>query len=171
MLTRAQKKKKEEFNRKLKLISKVFGGVLFAVLGLIYLYSSGNEDLTGSQGDTYGSSEVKSKTAMVTPEAVTGTSVPDKIDDSGNKEEVTGKEAQNVDDDGHAGRIDINSADVKELTRLNGIGEKRAKDIIEYREKNGPFKSIEDIMKVKGIKEGIFNKIRDYIYCGGNDGS
>ena len=171
MLTRAQKKKKEEFNRKLKLISKIFGGVLFAVLGLIYLYSSGNEDLTGSQGDTYGSSEVKSKTAMVTPEAVTGTSVPDKIDDSGNKEEVTGKEAQGMDNDGHEGKININSADVIELTKLNGIGEKRARDIIEYREKNGPFETIEDIMKVKGIKQGIFSKIKDNIYCGGNHGS
>ena len=39
MLTRAQKKKKEEFNRKLKLYGKIFGGILFAVLGLVYLYS------------------------------------------------------------------------------------------------------------------------------------
>ena len=54
MLTRAQKKKKEEFNRKLKLLAKIFGGILFAVLGLVYLNSSDNEDMTGSQGDIYG---------------------------------------------------------------------------------------------------------------------
>ncbi len=166
MLTRAQKKKKEEFNLKLKLYGKIFGGILFAVLGLVYLYSSENEDMTGNQGDNYGSKEIKNKTVMVTPEAVSGIDVYPEADHSGDKEEVTGKEAESIPDDGHAGRIDINSAGIKELTRLNGIGEKRAKDIIEYREKNGPFTRIEDIMKVKGIKDGIFNKIKDDIYCG-----
>ena len=171
MLTRAQKKKKEEFNRKLKLFVKIFGGIIFAVLGLIYLYSSGNEDLSESQGDTYGSTEVKSKTVMVTPEAVTGTYVFPESDKDADKEKVTREETQGMDHDGHEGRIDINSADVTELTMLNGIGEKRARDIIEYRENNGPFEKIEDIMKVKGIKQGIFSKIKDNIYCGGNHGS
>ena len=171
MLTRAQKKKKEEFNRKLKLFVKIFGGIIFAVLGLIYLYSSGNEEQSDSQGDTYGSAEVKSKTVMVTPEAVSGTEVFPESGDNADKEEVTGKEAQGMDNDGHEGKININSADVIELTKLNGIGEKRARDIIEYREKNGPFETIEDIMKVKGIKQGIFSKIKDNIYCGGNHGS
>ena len=166
MLTRAQKKKKEEFNRKLKLLAKIFGSILFAVLGLVYLNSSDNDDMTGSQGDIYGSKEIKNKTAFVTPEAVTGITVYPQADISGDKEKVTGEEAQSLDNDGHAGRIDINTAGIKELTGLNGIGEKRAKDIIEYREKNGPFNRIEDIMKVKGIKDGIFNKIRDDIYCG-----
>lgn len=166
MLTRAQKKKKEEFNRKLKLLAKIFGGILFAVLGLVYLNSSDNDDMTGSQGDIYGSKEIKNKTAFVTPEAVTGITVYPQADISGDKEKVTGEEAQSLDNDGHAGRVDINTAGIKELTGLNGIGEKRAKDIIEYREKNGPFNRIEDIMKVKGIKDGIFNKIRDDIYCG-----
>lgn len=166
MLTRAQKKKKEEFNRKLKVILKIFGGILFAVLGLVYLYSSDSEDMTGSQGDIYGSKKIENKTAFITPEAVTGTDVYHEADNNGDKEEVTGEEAESLGNDGHAGRVDINSAGIKELTGLNGIGEKRAKDIIEYREKNGPFKRIEDIMKVKGIKDGIFNKIKDDIYCG-----
>ena len=128
MLTRAQKKKKEEFNRKLKLLAKIFGGILFAVLGLVYLNSSDNEDMTGSQGDIYGSKEIKNKTVLVTPETDSGIDVYPEADHSGDKEEVTGKEAESIPDDGHAGRIDINSAGVKELTRLNGIGEKRAKD-------------------------------------------
>ena len=63
------------------------------------------------------------------------------------------------------GRLNINTAGRAELIKLNGIGEKRANDIIEYREKNGGFTRIEDIMKVKGIKQGIFSKIKDYIYC------
>ena len=166
MLTRAQKKKKEEFNRKLKLLTKIFGGILFAVLGLVYLNSSDNDDMTGSQGDIYGSKEIKNKTAFVTPEAVTGITVYPQADNSGDKEEVTGEKTESLGNDGHAGRVDINTAGIKELTGLNGIGEKRAKDIIEYREKNGPFTRIEDIMKIKGIKDGIFNKIRDDIYCG-----
>ena len=63
------------------------------------------------------------------------------------------------------GKLDINLATAEELCKLNGIGEKRAADIIEYRETNGNFKKIEDIMKVKGIKQGVFSKIKDYITC------
>ena len=62
------------------------------------------------------------------------------------------------------GRLNINYATVEELCKLNGIGEKRASDIVDYRETSGGFKKIEDIMKVKGIKQGVFSKIRDYIY-------
>ena len=46
---------------------------------------------------------------------------------------------------------------------LTGIGESRAADIIRYREENGRFQSVEDIMKVPGIKEGAFEKIKDNI--------
>ncbi len=59
--------------------------------------------------------------------------------------------------------IDINRAGVAELMTLNGIGEKKAMSIVEFRTKNGLFASIEDIMKVPGIKEGTFSKIRDMI--------
>ncbi len=64
------------------------------------------------------------------------------------------------------GRLNINVAGKTELMKLNGIGEKRAQDIIDYREKNGGFKSIEEIMKVKGIKQGIFSKLKDQICTG-----
>ena len=46
---------------------------------------------------------------------------------------------------------------------LSGIGEAKANDIINYRNNNGLFKSIEDIKKVNGIKDGTFNKIKDSI--------
>ncbi len=62
--------------------------------------------------------------------------------------------------------ININQAGVEELILLPGIGEAKAKKIIAYREKNGDFKSIEDIKKVSGIGEGIFNKIKDFITIG-----
>lgn len=61
------------------------------------------------------------------------------------------------------GKVNINTADINQLKTLPGIGEATAKDIIEYREKNGRFNKIEDIMKVPGIKEGRFNNIKDYI--------
>mgnify|MGYP004454824219 FL=1 len=59
--------------------------------------------------------------------------------------------------------ININTAGVDELTKLTGIGNKKALEIIEYRNKNGKFTNIEDIKKVKGIGEKSFNKIKDRI--------
>lgn len=64
------------------------------------------------------------------------------------------------------GKLDINTASAEELLRLPSIGEKRAADIIAYREKNGGFSRIEDIMKVSGIGEGTFEKIKEEIIVG-----
>lgn len=63
-------------------------------------------------------------------------------------------------------RININTADEVQLTTLTGIGATRAQAIIAYREENGPFAAIEDIMNVQGIKEGTFAKIKDEIVVG-----
>ncbi len=62
-----------------------------------------------------------------------------------------------------SGRVNINKAGAEELMTLTGIGEARAADIIRYREENGGFRTVEDIMKVPGIKEGAFEKIKDQI--------
>ena len=59
--------------------------------------------------------------------------------------------------------VNINSASLDELTTLTGIGEAKAKLIIEYRNKNGNFKNIEDIMNVKGIGQSLFDKIKNNI--------
>ncbi len=61
------------------------------------------------------------------------------------------------------GKVNINTADAAELMTLPGIGEAKAALIIEYREQNGRFGSIEDIMNISGIKEGMFNRIKDKI--------
>ena len=61
------------------------------------------------------------------------------------------------------GLININSATVAELITLNGIGESRAEAIIEFRRQNGPFTRIEDLMRVSGIGESIFNNLRERI--------
>ncbi len=60
--------------------------------------------------------------------------------------------------------IDINSADVETLCFLDGIGEKLAQSIVDYRDENGGFLNIEEIMNVYGIGENIFYSIRDNIY-------
>lgn len=59
-------------------------------------------------------------------------------------------------------RINLNTADVYELQRLPGIGEKRAQDIVAYREAHGPFRSVDDLDGVDGIGEGILKELRDY---------
>ncbi len=63
--------------------------------------------------------------------------------------------------------VDINSAGEDELMTLPGIGSARAQAIISYREANGPFGEISDIMQVSGIKEAAFEKIKDRIRTGG----
>lgn len=60
-------------------------------------------------------------------------------------------------------KISINNASVSELTKLSGIGESKAKAIVDYRNTNGKFNVLEDLMKVKGIGEKIFAKIKDNI--------
>ena len=59
--------------------------------------------------------------------------------------------------------VNINTAGEELLCTLSGVGSTRAKSIIAYREKNGAFQKIEDIMKVDGIKDGLFQKIKDSI--------
>ena len=63
-------------------------------------------------------------------------------------------------------RIDINSADSASLQRLPGIGETMAERIIQYRIENGPFESLEELMKVSGIGEKTFENIRNNICLG-----
>ncbi len=64
--------------------------------------------------------------------------------------------------------IDINSASEKDLERLPMIGPVKAKSIVEYREKNGPFESKEDLTKVSGIGEKTLERIKDYITISGS---
>lgn len=63
-------------------------------------------------------------------------------------------------------KIDINKATAEELEKLPGIGSKTAKNIIEYRERFGPFRSIEELLKVKGIGPKKLEQIRMYLKIG-----
>ena len=60
-------------------------------------------------------------------------------------------------------KININLASISELCELPGIGESRAREIVAFREKNGSFQQVDDLLKVSGIKENILEKIKDYI--------
>ncbi len=63
-----------------------------------------------------------------------------------------------------AGSIDINTADIETLAaELHGVGAKKAVEIIKYREQNGPFKSVEELINVKGIGGTILEKNRGRI--------
>ena len=63
--------------------------------------------------------------------------------------------------------VNINTATKEELTSLKGIGDKRAQDIIDYRTKNGPFKSVDDLEKVPGIGPGTMKQIRSDLTTSG----
>jgi competence protein ComEA len=60
-------------------------------------------------------------------------------------------------------KVNINKATVDQLMEIKGIGASYAKRIVEYRDKNGPFKKIEDITEVKGIGSKTFESIKDLI--------
>ena len=74
-----------------------------------------------------------------------------------------GVTAKGTPDQGAAGKVNLNRASVQELMTLSGIGQSRAEAIVRYREETGSFQTIEDVMKVSGIKENAFNKIKDNI--------
>ena len=60
-------------------------------------------------------------------------------------------------------KVSINNGTLEQFQSLSGIGESKAKSIIKYREENGPFNVIEDIMNISGIGEALFEKIKDSI--------
>jgi len=73
------------------------------------------------------------------------------------------EESKKTESNSKGGLININTASQAELENLPNVGPATAKAIINYREKNGGFKSITDIMKITGIKQKTFDKIKDFI--------
>ena len=76
--------------------------------------------------------------------------------------ELTGEGTENAGDE-DAGKVNLNTAGKEELMTLSGIGESRAEAILAYRQEHGGFQSIEEIKEIEGIKEGIFDRIKDQI--------
>jgi competence protein ComEA len=67
--------------------------------------------------------------------------------------------------------VNINTATKEELTSLKGVGDKRAQEIIDYRKKNGNFKSVDDLEKVPGIGPGLMKQIRSQVTVTGKTGT
>ena len=65
-----------------------------------------------------------------------------------------------------AASVNVNSATAEQFEALPGIGAKMAARIVEYRQKNGPFKKVEELMNVKGIGEQSFLKLKPYLTLG-----
>lgn len=61
------------------------------------------------------------------------------------------------------GVVNINTADVKQLTSLDGVGRSLAEKIVQHRQANGSFQKPEDIRKVKGVGKGIWERNKDRI--------
>lgn len=61
--------------------------------------------------------------------------------------------------------VDINSADLNALKRLPGVGDTLAERIIAYRDENGFFDSVEELLRVEGIGEGKLENMQDYLTC------
>lgn len=81
------------------------------------------------------------------------------VEEAAADSDMTGDGGEAADD----GLININTATAEELMTLSGIGESKAKSIVEYRTGHGNFQSIEELMNVDGIKEGVFNRVKDSI--------
>jgi competence protein ComEA len=64
--------------------------------------------------------------------------------------------------------ININTASAAELTSIQGIGPAKAQSIIEYREKNGTFKTVDDLKLVRGIGDKMLEQLRPQVTVGGN---
>ena len=89
--------------------------------------------------------------------------VPSKEEEQSLTEELSPTDRADGQTAKDTGKVNLNTATKAELLSLNGIGESRAEAILAYREANGRFGNIEDLKKVDGIKEGIFQKIREQI--------
>lgn len=118
----------------------VFAGIVFTAVYCFFV--------NGFQLD----SEFELTKAVPTPLTDVYVGTVDKTDNEATPDNNTGGE-----------KININTADAETLEKLDGIGEKMSQRIIKYREENGGFKQIEDIMKVKGIGEKTFLQFENNI--------
>ena len=81
----------------------------------------------------------------------------------GNQNQNQGQNSRGGSENGGSGKVNLNTADKDQLLTLPGIGDTRAEAILAYRDTNGNFASIEEIMNVEGIKEKMYEKLKDYI--------
>lgn len=85
------------------------------------------------------------------------------VTDSAGAGQETESAGNGASGDTDTAKVNLNTASAAELMRLPGIGQSKADSIIAYRETKGNFSGIEDVMNVEGIKEGVYDRIKDYI--------
>lgn len=73
------------------------------------------------------------------------------------------EELKKEEEEAQSGLVNLNTASAEELMTLSGVGEAKAQAILDYREEHGGFQKPEDLMEIPGIKEGVFQKIKDQI--------
>ena len=78
--------------------------------------------------------------------------------------QISGSPKSGSQDTGLGAKVNLNTASLEDLQKIPGVGPSTAQKILAYRQQNGPFQQVEDLMQVKGIKEGKFAKMVDYIY-------
>ena len=76
---------------------------------------------------------------------------------------IMGGSAGQMEESEADGKVNLNTASLDELMTLSGIGQAKARDILAYRQKHGDFSNVEEITKVAGIKEGLYDRIKDDI--------
>lgn len=79
------------------------------------------------------------------------------------KEEAAGVQTESCREADSSGRINLNTATTEELMTLPGVGQSKADSILAYRMEHGGFKATDEIMNISGIKQGVFEKIKDRI--------
>lgn len=84
----------------------------------------------------------------------------DGVSDTGETSLISGSETAAISESSDSGIININTATRRELQKLEGIGETKARAIIDYREQNGEFSSVDELVNVSGIGEKTLEKIR-----------